>query len=73
MVGHIFSVGKATAYQVSQSVAQEILVVLHDSTIIFPAADEVDIRDKIKDTNTRTRKHHLGDQWDAHSNNPAGK
>ncbi|MBW0558270.1 hypothetical protein O181_097985 [Austropuccinia psidii MF-1] len=42
--------GKATAYQASQEVVQAILVSLHDSTIMFPTAEEIEKWDSIKET-----------------------
>ncbi|MBW0572366.1 hypothetical protein O181_112081 [Austropuccinia psidii MF-1] len=48
-VGHVFNLGKATAYQVSRSMVQAILEALHDSTIIFPAADEIEKWAEIKE------------------------
>ncbi|MBW0494551.1 hypothetical protein O181_034266 [Austropuccinia psidii MF-1] len=49
-VGHVFIVGKTTVYQVSKSVVQAILEALHDSTIIFPAADDVEKWAEIKES-----------------------
>ncbi|MBW0558271.1 hypothetical protein O181_097986 [Austropuccinia psidii MF-1] len=39
-VGHIFNVGKSTAYQVTKVDVQAIQVSLHDSTIVFPGIDD---------------------------------
>ncbi|MBW0565874.1 hypothetical protein O181_105589 [Austropuccinia psidii MF-1] len=49
-VGHVFNMGKGTAYQASQEVVQAILVALHDSTIVFPGAEEIEKWDAIKET-----------------------
>ncbi|MBW0548663.1 hypothetical protein O181_088378 [Austropuccinia psidii MF-1] len=49
-VGDVFNMGKATAYQASQEVVQAILVALHDSTIVFPVAEEIEKWDAIKET-----------------------
>ncbi|MBW0546267.1 hypothetical protein O181_085982 [Austropuccinia psidii MF-1] len=49
-VGHVFNVGKSTAYKLSQEVVQAILVALHDSTIMFPVAEEIEKWDAIKET-----------------------
>ncbi|MBW0470405.1 hypothetical protein O181_010120 [Austropuccinia psidii MF-1] len=49
-MGLLFNVGKATDYQVSKSLVQAILEALHDSTIIFPAADDVEKWAEIKES-----------------------
>ncbi|MBW0463147.1 hypothetical protein O181_002862 [Austropuccinia psidii MF-1] len=49
-VGHVFNMGKATAYQALKEVVQAILVALYDSTIMFPAAEEIEKWDAIKKT-----------------------
>ncbi|MBW0490736.1 hypothetical protein O181_030451 [Austropuccinia psidii MF-1] len=49
-VGHLFNIGKSTAYNVSQNVVQAILEALHNLTIIFPNLNDNVEWEKIKET-----------------------
>ncbi|MBW0504217.1 hypothetical protein O181_043932 [Austropuccinia psidii MF-1] len=49
-VGHLFNIGKSTAYYVSQNVVQAILEALHDVTIIFPDVNDNVEWEHIKET-----------------------